>query len=244
MRATLLALISISSTLAGGAPCGTPSGVVPAIAECVSSPPSAQHCAKRSLPSSPRHKRGLCFKELVPVNPSGITIRDYTTSVNSTFASGGGNGAYPQGIQAAIANVISYFSGANDEARNILAARTVPFAVLPPGNSGAYWSAFLEVSPTQFPDDFLIPRPIQNRATLSKVDASLGSTLIASFQYNTTGFPYLENIQEACGVIQNSTLPAGYAINTTHPWSPSYIFYNGQNDANFTSECWMAVYKL
>lgn len=30
----------------------------------------------------------------------------------------------------------------------------------------------------------------------------------------------------------------------SHPWSPTYVFYNGQNDANYTSECWMAAYAV
>ena len=78
---------------------------------------------------------------------------------------------------------------------------------------------------------------------LSLVSNNIGlPDYIAVFQFNSTGFPYLENCQEACGVIQNSTLPAGYAVNTTHPWSPTFVFYNGQASANFTSECWMAVY--
>lgn len=199
-------------------PCGTPPGIVPVVPE------------------------GLCFTELVPTDPSGISIRQFSGSSNSTFASGGGNGAFPTGLQSSIASVINYFSGSNDEQRNILSARTVPFAIIPPGR-GAYWSAFLEVSPTQFPDNFLIPRPLQG-VSLSRVADQIGDTLIASFQFNTTGLPYLENIQEACGVIQNSTLPRGYAINTTHPWSPTYVFYNGMSAVNFTSECWMAVYAL
>ena len=44
-------------------------------------------------------------------------------------------------------------------------------------------------------------------------------------------------------MIQNSTLPAGFAVNTSHPWSPAYILYNGQSAVNYTSECWMAVFK-
>ena len=63
------------------------------------------------------------------------------------------------------------------------------------------------------------------------------------FAFNTTGFPYIENTQEACGAINESTLPAGYVINTTSPFSPTYAFYNGMTSANFTSECWMAVSK-
>jgi len=200
-------------------PCGVPAGILPAVPE------------------------GLCYKELVPKNPSGISIRSYTTAnTNATFVSSGGNGAFPSGLQGAVAGVISYFSGNNDEQRNILAARTVPFVIQPPGQSGAYWSASMEVSPTQFPDDFLIPRP-SRAASLSKVSGVFGTTLFAVFQYNTTGFPYLENIQEACMVIQNSTLPSGYIVNTTNPFSPTYVFYNGQADAQYTSECWMAVYQ-
>ena len=99
----------------------------------------------------------------------------------------------------------------------------------------------MQVSPSQFPDSFLIPRP-NPPVTTSLVANDIG--LMAVFQFNTTGFPYSENCQEACGVIQNSTLPSGYAVNTTNPWSPTYVFYNGQAAANFTSECWMAVYAL
>ena len=256
MQATLLIASLTFASSAPPTPCAAPPGVLPAVPE------------------------GLCYKEIVPTNPSGITIRDYSTSdANATFASGGGTGAFPSGLQGSIASVISYFSGANDEARNILAARTVPFSILP-SKGGPYWTAFMEISPTQFPDvrklpactvrlprkappppprapsllpprrapsltgrqDFLIPRP--NRGVgLSKVNDNIGGTLFAVFQYNTTGFPYLENIQEACGVIQNSTLPSGYVINTTHPWSPTYVFYNGMADQQFTSECWMAAYK-
>jgi hypothetical protein len=201
-------------------PCAAPPGVLPAVPE------------------------GLCYKELVPSNPSGVSIRQYAGSDNATFASGGGNGGFPQGLQSSIASVINYFNGANDEQRNILSARTVPFAIIPPKRS-PYWAAFMEISPTQFPDDFLIPRPNQNiGVTLSLVNNQIGNTLIAVFQFNTTGFPYLENIQEACGVIQNSTLPTGYAVNATHPFSPTYVFYNGQADTNYTSECWMAVYAV
>ena len=215
------ALLLASCAAAGAAPpsCTAPPGIVPAVSE------------------------SLCYTEVVPTNPSGITIRQYGANANATFVSAGANGAFPGGAQSSVAGVIYYFSGNNDEQRNILSARTVPFAILPPGQSGPYWSAYMEVSPTQFPDDFLIPRPNRGGASLSKVNAVIGSTLFASFQYNTSGFPYVEQVEEACGVIQNSTLPRGYAINTTHPWSPTYVFYNGENDAHYTSECWMAVYK-
>jgi hypothetical protein len=219
MRAFTIASF-VSSVAAGFAtPCVAPPGVVPVVNE------------------------SLCFKTIVPTNPSGVTIRQYGADPNATFVSGGANGPFPSGLQGGIAQVISYFSGNNDEQRNILSARTVPFAILP-AISTPTWQAFMEISPTQFPDDFLIPRPIQRTAVISRVNDEIGGTLIASFQFNTTGFPYLENIQEACGVIQNSTLPSGYAVNTTHPWSPTYAFYNGQNDANYTSECWMAVFQI
>ena len=189
---------------------------------------------------------GICYEEVVPTNPSGISIRLYKGTPNATLANGGGNGPFPSGAQSAIASVINYFSGANDDNANILSARTVPFLIVPPGSGGGgsrYWAASLEVSPTQFPDNFLIPRPNANiGVTLSKVNDNLG--LFAVFQYNTTGFPYVENIEEACGVIQNSTLPSGYAINTTNPFSPTWAFYNGEGATLYTSECWMAVYAL
>ena len=219
LRAAAPLLVLASLAAAGvAAPCAAPPGIVPALPE------------------------SLCYHTVVPTNPSGVSIRQYTAPLNATFASSGANGAYPGGVQSSVASIISYFSGANDDQRNILSARTVPFAILPPTRS-PYWAAFMEVSPTQFPDNFLIPTPLRG-VGLSRVNDNIGNTLIAAFQYNTSGFPYIENVQEACGVIQNSTLPSGYAVNTSHPFSPTWVFYNGQGDANYTSECWMAVYAL
>ena len=194
-------------------PCPAPPGVVPAVAE------------------------SLCYTGVEPASPSGVAIRQYGFPANATFASGTTSGTYAQGVPNSIASVITYFSGGNDEQRNILAARTVPFAVRPPRGGAAYgvWTASMEVSPSQFPDDFLIPRP-NTPVLLSRVADDIG--LLAVFQFNTSGFPYLENFEEACGVIQNSTLPDGYAVNATHPWSPTFVLYNGQAAANFTNECW------
>jgi hypothetical protein len=217
----LLLLVAGAAAVAAAAPpknCTAPPNVVPVVPE------------------------GLCYTEVVPTNPSGIAIRLYKGTPNATLVQAGGNGPFPSGLQSAIANVISYFSGNNDDQENILSARTVPFLVVPPDSGGGrspYWTASLEVSPTQFPDNFLIPRPLYPSVTLTKVNDNLG--LFAVFQFNTTGFPYIENIEEACGVIQDSTLPPGYAINTTNFWSPTYVFYNGQGAAEYTSECWMAV---
>jgi hypothetical protein len=220
-RLLLLFLVSFAAASGPTKNCTAPPNVVPVVPE------------------------GLCYEEVVPTNPSGVSIRMYKGVPNATLAKGAGVGAYPNGVESAIASVISYFSGANDDDRNILTARTVPFLVVPPGSGGGgspYWAASLEVSPTQFPDNFLIPRPTQNYATLINENDNLG--LFAVFQFNTTGFPYIENIQEACGVIQNSTLPRGYAINFTNFWTPTYAFYNGEGAAEFTNECWMAVYSL
>ena len=144
-------------------------------------------------------------------------------------------------MPASIANALEYFSGQNDQQRSILPARIVPFAISPSSAGRPYFVAHIGISPEMFPDDFLIPRPIQPGVTVTRVSDNLG--LIAAFQFNTTGMPYVENFEEACGGINDSNLPKGYAINTTSMFSPSYVFYNGMNAAEFTCECWMAVTK-
>ena len=225
MRVSYLSLV-LASGFAGASagkppapPCAAPPGIVPVVNE------------------------SLCFQMIEPTNPSGVSIRQYGFPPNATFATGVGGGAFLQGVQGSIASVLSYFAGANDQQRDISAAKTTPFAIIPPKNAASgTWTANLQISPSQFPDAFLIPRP-NPPVRLSLVADDIGlPAYIAVFQFNTTGFPYLENCQEACGVIQNSTLPAGYAINASHPFSPTFVFYNGQNSVNFTSECWMAVY--
>jgi hypothetical protein len=219
MRFSSLALLAsaVAAAADSAAPvCAAPPGIVPVLPE------------------------GLCYTTLVPTNKAtGISIRQYgATPTNASIVSAPGGGAYLQAVPASIANALNYFSGQNDEQRNILSARIVPIAITLRGN---YYTAHLGISPEQFPDDFLIPRPIQQGVTVTRVSANLG--LVAAFAFNTTGLPYLENWQEACGAIQNSTLPSGYAINTTHPFSPTYVFYNGMTATSFTNECWMAVYK-
>ena len=270
-KSVLLASALLGAAAGPTPPCSAPPGIVPVLPE------------------------GLCYNELVPVNPSGISIRQYGFPGNASFvtASVGPQSPYLQGVQGSIASALNYFSGQNDEQRNILSARIVPFAINPPGPSNGAWSANIGISTLAFPDDFLIPRP-NPRSGVSVVRlaaaprcsvacaahppfppthtqslVSSNINLIASFAFNTTGFPYLENFQEACGVIQNSTLPPGYAVNTTNAWSPTYVFCaygarlgdlaastphsphcppllkdNGMAAVNFTSECWMAVYKL
>lgn len=218
MRLSTLSLLASAAmgAAADSAPiCAAPPGIVPVLPE------------------------GLCYTTVVPTNPSGVSIRQYGTPTNASLVSAPGGGAYLQGVPASIANALNYFSGQNDEQRNILSSRIVPFAITPRGNS---FTAHIGISPEQFPDDFLIPRPIQPGVTVTRVSANLG--LIAAFAFNTTGLPYLENWQEACGAIQNSTLPAGYAVNATDPFSPTYVFYNGMSATNFTSECWVAVFKV
>jgi hypothetical protein len=215
LKLALLASAAAASAAAPTPVCAAPPGIVPALPE------------------------GLCYVEQVPTNPSGISIRAYgTTPTNASLVSAPGGGAYLQAVQGSIANALNYFAGQNDEQRNILPARIVPFAITP--RSGAY-VAHIGISPEQFPDNFLIPRPVVPSVTVTLVSANLG--LIAAFQFNTTGFPYLENFQEACGAIQNSTLPRGYGIDANHPFSPTYVFYNGMNAADFQCECWMAVVK-
>ena len=214
-----LALLASAAAAAAAAPspvCAAPPGIVPVLPE------------------------GLCYIEQVPTNPSGISIRLYgTTPVNATLVTAAGGGAFLQGVSSSIANALNYFAGQNDEQRNILSARIVPFAITPRGNE---YIAHIGISPEQFPDSFLIPRPIVPSVTVTPVSSNVG--LIAAFAFNTTGFPYLENFEEACGAIQNSTLPPGYGIDASHPFSPSYVFYNGQGAANYTCECWMAAVKL
>jgi hypothetical protein len=47
--------------------------------------------------------------------------------------------------------------------------------------------------------------------------------LTSMFCYNLISWNITENFQEACGAIQNSTLPPGFAITTTSTWSPPYL---------------------
>jgi hypothetical protein len=221
-RAALLAPLAAAAAAFGAnptPPCSAPPGVVPILNE------------------------SLCFDVLAPTDASGVTVRLYGFPANASFVSSPASGAYLAAVPASITGVLNFYSGQNDEQRNILSSRTVPFAITPPkaGVSGT-WVAYNQVSPAQFPDDFKIPRPNPGPTKVSLVSSNIN--MMASFQFNTTGMPYLEDFQEACGVIQNSTLPSGYAVNTTSAFSPTYVFYNGMSDANFTCECWMAVMQV
>ena len=79
LRAALL-LASLAPPSAALAPCTAPPGVVPAVSE------------------------GLCYTEVVPTNPSGVSIRNYVSgNPNATMAVASAQGSYQTGIQYSIA---------------------------------------------------------------------------------------------------------------------------------------------
>ena len=178
-RAALLAPLAAAAAALGAnptPPCNAPPGIVPILNE------------------------SLCYTLLAPTDPSGVQVRLYGFPANASFVSSVASGAYISSVPASITGVLNYYSGQNDEQRNILDARTVPFAITPPkaGVTGT-WTAYNGVSPVQFPDDFKIPRPNPGPTRVSLVSNNIN--MMASFAFNTTGMPYLEDFQEACGQV-------------------------------------------
>jgi hypothetical protein len=194
-------------------------------------------CAAPAGIVDPAVPESLCFTTVVPPSPrTGVTIRSYGLPVNETLFTAQVQGIYQNALPQGLQLVFSYLSGNNDESRNILTARTTPILAHPVPASNA-WTVSMMVSTAQFPDDFLIPRP--SPPTLGRL-SRVGARLIAAFQFDTTGAPYAENFEEACGSL-NNTIPSGYVVNATSPFSPTYVLYNAEAAANFTSECWFEV---
>ena len=94
------------------------------------------------------------------------------------------------------------------------------------------------VSTAQFPDSFKIPNPYP--AGLAKL-VTVGYRKVAVVQFATVGAPEWPDFAEACGGITAGPLPPGYAVNTSSPWSPTWVIYNAENAVNYTNECWMEV---
>ncbi len=185
---------------------------------------------------NPAVPESLCFTTVLPPNPNtGVTIRSYGLPVNETLFTTMVQGSYVNAIPQGVALIVDFFSGNNDENKNILSARTTPILAHPKASN--VWTVSMMVSTAQFPDNFLIPRP--NPPTLGILEL-VGKRLIAAFQFESSGLPYSENFEEACGSL-NNTIPSGYVVNATSPYSPTYVIYNAETATNFTSECWFEV---
>lgn len=78
----------------------------------------------------------MCSNQ-VATAPFGIIVREIGLPVNETLIVASAAGAYLSAVPAAIGTIFSYFTGANDEQRNIATATTVPFVIFPPGPQNA-----------------------------------------------------------------------------------------------------------
>ena len=82
-------------------------------------------------------------------------------------------------------------------------------------------------------------QPIVGAEKLERV----GYRTLGVLQFNTTAFPEAPDFEEACGAL-TVTLPAGYALNSTSTWTPTWVVYNGESGGPggiWNNECWVEV---
>ena len=139
-----------------------------------------------------------------------------------------------------VSSLIDFFQGDNSESKKFPEARTAPitFRQRAYANGSVYeWVSGMMISTVSFPQPSAIPRAVVPLAL-----EAVGHRLVAARQFSTAGrFPTEAEFAAACGAISAATLPRGYAVNATSPWTPTFVLYSAENSAVYENECWVEV---
>ena len=183
----------------------------------------------------------MCSHEVARSSSSGVAVRKVglpaaETLVSSSFSA-------PQWdvvVGYGVSSVLDYFvSGDNVPHMDLRSARTTPITFRQqafPNGTVSEWTSAMMVSTAAYPNVAAIPAPIVP-IHLEPV----GARLVAVVQFSTDRFPSEANFSAACAGITADTLPAGYAIDATSAWSPTYALYSAEESPVYENECWLAV---
>jgi hypothetical protein len=208
--------ILLASSLALAAPprppCAAPRGVVPAVPE------------------------SMCSTVVSPINAAGVVVRSYGVPASEVLVTDLTPGSFPYGevLNISVSNIILYLQRANSAGTDILASRTVPITVRPPGKEAA-WLVSMMVSTAHFPDPSKIPTPNNFEMSLEPVS----ERLFAALAFNTSRLPTEADFKVACAELEKG-VPKKYSV-VSGGWSPTYAIYSPQAAKLFTNECWLQV---
>lgn len=207
LSASLLALASAAGQ-PPHPPCAAPKGIIPAVPECMCSSDIAHH--------------------------NGIAIRQYGVPTSETLVTDltPPNFEYGEVLNISVSNILLYFATANSKRENLLAARTSPITIRPPGDA---WRVSMMVSTVRFPDASLVPTPNNFEMSLGPV----GQRLFAALAFNTSALPSEAQFKAKCAELAQG-VPKGYSI-VDDGWSPTYVLYSARDAALYTNECWQQV---
>ena len=212
-RAAALAACLLSSARAAPPrpPCAAPHGVVPAVHE------------------------SMCSTVVAPRDAAGVVVRSYGVPTSEVLVTDQTPSNFPYGevLNISVSNILLYLEVANSAKVNILANRTVPITIRPPGADG--WLVSMMVSTAAFPDAAKVPTPNNFEMHLEPV----GERLFAALAFNTSGLPSEAEFKSQCAKLAKS-VPAKYAV-VSDGWTPTYALYSPQAAKLFTNECWVQV---
>ena len=193
-------------------PCAAPSGIIPAVRE------------------------SMCSTVVSPRNAAGVVVRSYGVPASEVLVTDltPGNFPYEQVLNISVSNIILFLQSANSAGSNIIASRTVPITVRPPGKEAA-WLVSMMVSTVHFPDPSKVPTPNNFEMDLEP----MSERLFAAFAFNTTSLPTEGDFKDACAELAKG-MPKKYSI-LSDGWSPTYAIYSPQAAELFTNECWLQV---
>jgi hypothetical protein len=196
-------------------------------------------CAAPPGIDEPAVPESMCQHELA--HDRDIVVREYGLPASAALATASveNEQVFAQALSFGLQLVLEYFGGANANRRSILSSRTTPITVRNIGNNETKWIVGMMVSTSTFPDNATIPKPSPAVVQLENV----GLRMIAAVQFSTRTLPEQPDFDAACGRLFNGRLPKGFVFDMDSSWSPTYVLYNSERAANYTSECWAEVKK-
>lgn len=180
-----------------------------------------------------------CFKTLY--TNGSISIRQYDTQKNEVFVNSlvaGSVTVYQEAINLGAYEIFTYFTGANNENKNIEKARTVPLILRKPSVSTNHtWIISMMVATSQYPNITSIPKPTIYNTTLGL----FGEQLFAVYYVHSDSSPQPSDFDNICGSLIHN-VPSGFTI--LAPNEQYHTYYNTRDSVGpYDYECWVEVQK-
>lgn len=178
----------------------------------------------------------MCSTVVVPENAGGVVVRSYGSPSSELLVTDLTPGNFPYGevLNISVSNIILYLEADNSAKRDMLADRTVPITVRPPGDA---WRVSMMVSTAAFPNPAVVPTPNNFEMQLEPV----GARLFAALAFNTSALPSEAEFKAACAKLARG-VPKSFTV-VQDGWSPTYVLYSPQRATGglWTNECWLEV---
>jgi hypothetical protein len=169
----------------------------------------------------------------------GMQVREFSGDATLVTYAAPPSYSYDEGLQDTADLIICYFTGeCNENATNLLDARTVPLTLRPSTKSFNFYEGGMAIAPSKWPRNASFPVATYGDM-LGNLNGTIG-VLVGHFPQ----VPTEANFDSLCSELAKGLPALGFRVLPHSHFSPTHARYYSQNKANdlpWDAECWLGV---